>query len=227
VCPLRPASQITATRCAGQSDEDSEVPTRRILVICSWEGQEGCCVNSHGDRGAGLAAEDLGGFSPWTRCAVSWELLSFESHSFRFWGTAFWSNQGGNRKRSSWMDLFVSLDNSNTNAFRPPSNSLSCLFSRTSFVTRALLSLLSISLSISVDGARGGGGTCWKGVGRVYGLWTRSSLPSNCLAGEPAATCKIALNDGQASICWETSFGPALFLFLHFFTVQFKTGSFS
>lgn len=171
----------------------------------------------------------LGWFFPMDEvCGVS-VLSSFEGHIFRFWGKAFGQTKGETgREVLGWIFLFL-LTTHNTNAFRPQATAFLSLFSRTSFVTRALLSWLSISLSISVDGARGGGeGHVGKASDVFMVSGQATSLPSNCLAGEPAATCKIALNDGQASICWETSFGPALFLFSSLFSwSSSKTGSFS
>jgi len=163
---------ITATRCAGQSDEDSEVPTRRVLVICSGEGQEGCCVNSHGDRRAGLAAEDLGGFSPWTRCAVSWcSCLSRVTVSASGKRRLVKPKGETGREVHGWIFLFL-LTTTIPTLSDPKQQSFLSLFQN--FFCHPCSPVLVVDFTVDKCRRSTGrrGGTCWKGVGRVYGLWT-------------------------------------------------------
>lgn len=225
VCPFRPASQ------SRPRDVQPKLRIRNSNTSDSCNfvlgGQRKGVVSDHTGRigEPGSPRRTWVVFPMDEVCGVL--VLLFFSRGFtqlRFWGMAFGKAKGETgREVLGWIFLF--LLTTQYQRFPTQATAFFCLFPRPlSLVLSCLVfSIFTFQVSISVDGAREGG-TSWKGVGRVYGLWTRSSLPSNCLASEPAATCKIALNDGQASICWETSFGPALFLFSSLFTVQFKTG---
>lgn len=144
---------------------------------------------SHGEnRRAGLAAEDLGGFSHGRSVRCLGPLGFFRGgHTASLLGNGVWQNQGGNRKRSSWMDLFVSLDNT-IPTLSDPSNSLFLSLSKT-FVTRALLSCLFDIYFSSVDKCRrstGRGGQVGKAsdVFMVSGqdlLYPQTALPASLL----------------------------------------------
>lgn len=158
MCPLSARVAITATRCV--QHQLMRIRKSNTSDSCNllWGGIEKGVVSITREIGEpGSPRRTWVVFSPWTRCAVSWSSCFFEGHSFRFLGKAFGLYQGGNRKRSSWMDLFVSLDNLNANAFRPQATASLSLF-QNFFVTHALLSEF---VDFTVDKCRRstGGGT--------------------------------------------------------------------
>jgi len=114
----------------------------------------------------------LGWFFPMDEvCGVS-VLSSFEGHIFRFWGKAFGQTKGETgREVLGWIFLFL-LTTHNTNAFRPQATAFLSLFQN--FFCHPCSPVLVVDFTVDKCRRSTGrrGGTCWKGVGRVYGLWT-------------------------------------------------------